>query len=231
MNKIFLLAPDMGSGYAFERKMKLKKINPVLHFYTIPPRVLGENINKSKKVTSEFEKALKKSFTFNLPVAIACNTLQFWLTKVDKRFLRHGKVITTFKACKNKFKDSITKPVWLGTTPTSILIKSFPSLYKLKLDDLQSKVQELIWRIKMVNGDDVSSAPLVVKKDMHRKLTQKNKIKILKKEIVEGLQKNNIRKVILGCTELPLAFKYKKAYGIRFYDPAEILAIYIKGQH
>ena len=81
-----------------------------MHFYTIPPRVLGQEINKSRKVTTEFEKALKKSFTFNIPVVIVCNTLQFWLSKINKRFLRHGKVITTFKACKDKFKNQIKKP-------------------------------------------------------------------------------------------------------------------------
>lgn len=228
MKKIFLLAPDRGSGYAFEKKMKTKNINPVLHFYTIPPRVLGQEINKSKKVTTSFEKALEKSFTFSLPVVIACNTLQFWLSKINKKFLRHGKVITTFKACKVKFKNQIKRPIWLGTTPTSILIKSFPSLYKLGLNDLQSKVQELIWRIKMSNGDDISSAPLVVKKDVKKNITQKRKIQNLKKEIISELKENKIDKVILGCTELPLVFKSKKAYGIRFYDPAEILANYIK---
>lgn len=227
MKKIFLLAPDKGSGYAFQNKLKKHDINSILHFYTIAPRVIVDKINYSRTVTNQFEKALSKSFSFGLPVVVACNTLQFWLSKISKRILRRGKIITTFKACKVKYIGKI-KPVWLGTSPTSSLIKFFPSLYKMGLLDLQTKVQELIWRIKLLNGDDVSSAPKVVLRDRADKNIQKEKIKVLKKEIINGLVSNNIFKVILGCTELPQVFKRNKIKGIRFYDPADILANYIK---
>ncbi len=228
MKKIFLLAPDKGSGYAFEKKLKEENIYPILQFYKIPPRVLGDKINTSKHVTTSFEKAIEKSITFGLPIAIACNTLQFWLTKINKNLVRRGKIITTFKACRERFKDFKNKPVWLGTTPTAKLVKGFPTLYKLGLNDLQSKIQELIWRIKMINGDDVSSAPDLVKKDLKNKEVQKEKIFNLKKEIIFALKENKIKRAILGCTELPVVFKRSKVGGIKFYDPAAILAVYIK---
>lgn len=228
MKKIFILAPDLGSGQFFERKFKYHNIISYLHLYTIAPRVIGENENKSSKVTTSFSRAIEKSFSFGLPVVVACNTLQFWLSKVNKKILRRGKIITTFKACKIKFSSKKVKPVWLGTTPTSKLIKSFVSLYKLGLIDLQTNLQELIWRIKIVNGDDFSSAPIQIKRKNTNIFYQKVKIKELKNKIINGLIENNIKSVILGCTELPYAFRYKKLKGIRFYDPADILARYIK---
>ena len=173
-----------------------------------------------------------KNFTDKIrSVVIACNTLQLWIDKIDDKYKKNIKIYTTFEASSWFFKKNKNKPLWLGTTPLVEQVKEFPTLLTFREEEAQNKVQELIWRIKMFYGDDITTAFDYVKKDMSlSKKKQKQKIFDLKKTIIFVIKKLRINKVILGCTELPIIFKPIENH-IKFFDPAEILVDYIKNQN
>ncbi len=226
IKKVFLLCPDSGSGKAFEKVLNKNNIETVNKFYRIAPRVLNNVLNTSNDVTSGLTASLIDAAKYNLPIVIACNTLQFWIPKVNKNII-NNKIITTFESAEWKFKEYKNKPVWIGTTPTSRLIKYFPTLVSLGFEDIQTKTQELTWRVKKYFNDDILTAPEFIIKETNNKFTQIIKIYFLKLNIILFLRKNGIKNVILGCTEYPTVFKNRNEFGINFFDPAEIVAEYI----
>jgi hypothetical protein len=56
------------------------------------------------------------------------------------------------------YPEKDQRPVWLGTTVFAGKIANFPTLISLGKPDLQRLTQEIIWRVKAVYGDDVSTA-------------------------------------------------------------------------
>jgi L-asparaginase/Glu-tRNA(Gln) amidotransferase subunit D len=233
MNKIklYVIIPDISSGDYFNAKLRKQNIETEYDYYRIRPRVINNKLTTSKDVVEDMNKIFKTFKDKTRSVVIACNTLQLWLNDIDPKYKKNVKIYTTFEACQWQFNKLKIKPLWLGTTPLVERTNSFPTLLTYKEDNIQNKVQELIWRIKMIYGDDTSTAFDSVKEDIGiSKKLQNKKINILKKEIISGLKKLNIKKVILGCTELPMVFKKNKEFGITFFDPAEILAKYVKAQ-
>lgn len=231
MVKVYVIAPDVYSGEAFNKVLNSHGIETEFHFHKIRPRVIENKITTSNDVLDDMNSIFETFQDKTKSVVIACNTLQLWLDDIKEEYKRNVKIYTTFEACEWKFKKNKTKPLWLGTTPLTRVTKKFPTLISLKDEDAQEMVQELIWRIKMYGGDDIQTAPERVKNDYSTsKQYQKVKINKLKQEIIESLKKHNIKNVITGCTELPMVFDRKKERGITFYDPAKILAEYIKIQ-
>lgn len=222
--EVFVIAPDKASGTAFNQVLVSKKIETELEFFAIEPRVVENKINTSEKVTRDLEDAIRKAKSKQKNIVIACNTLQFWIPKVDEELLRGVKIFTTFDASLEKYKNSVKKPVWLGTTPTATLIKEFPTLVSLKLNYIQDLLQEIIWRVKMRAGDDYSNAPEVVKKDADNLDLQNRKLTELRDLVLEFLRQEGIKEVILGCTELPVVFAEFKQNKVKMIDAAEILA-------
>ncbi|GAB4219412.1 MAG: hypothetical protein Fur009_5490 [Candidatus Microgenomates bacterium] len=228
--KLYVLIPDVSSGDYFNLKLRKKNIDTEYKYYKIRPRVIKNKLTMSKGVADDMNAIFKKFKDKTRSVVIACNTLQLWLNDIKEEYKKNVKIYTTFEACDWKFKKYKHRPIWLGTTPLVERIKNFSTLLTFKELNVQNKVQELIWRIKMINGDDISTAFDFVKNDSNKsKKYQLEKIKKIKKEIIHTLKKINIKRVILGCTELPMIFK-EKELGIEFFDPAEILADYAKSQ-
>ena len=233
MNKIklYVIIPDISSGDYFNAKLRKQNIETKYDYYRIRPRVINNKLTTSKDVVDDMNKIFKTFKDKTRSVVIACNTLQLWLNDIDPKYKKNVKIYTTFEACQWQFSKLKIKPLWLGTTPLVERTKSFQTLLTYKEETIQNKVQEIIWRIKMINRDDISTAFNSVKEDIGiTKKLQNKKINILKKEIISGLKKLNIKKVILGCTELPMVFKKNKEFGITFFDPAEILAKYVRAQ-
>lgn len=231
MIKVYVIAPDIYSGDAFNKVLNKQGIDTEFHFHKIAPRVFENKITTKMDVVNDMNAIFKTFNDKTKSVVIACNTLQLWLDKIDKKYQENVKVYTTFEACEWKFKMNKHKPVWLGTTPLVRETKKFPTLVSLNDETTQELVQELIWRIKMYGDDDIQTAPERVKHDASlSKSYQKTKINKLKLEIISSLKLHGVSSVITGCTELPLVFDKENDSGINFYDPAKILAEYIKSQ-
>lgn len=230
MIKVYVIAPDKASGYAFCDVMKSNGIEAEFNYHKIRPRVIENKITTSKDVINDLNDIFKNFNDKTKSVVIACNTLQLWLNKINKVYKRNVKIYTTFEAIKWKYKRFKNKPLWLGTTPLVKKTKDFPTLISLGKSEVQDLVQELIWRIKMYEGDEYATAPDIVKRDADNKEIQKIKIVKIKNEIIECLRNFKIKNVITGCTELPMIFNETKIDGINFIDPALVLAEYIKSQ-
>ena len=148
-------------------------------------------------------------------IVIPCNTAHYWYDDLEKRI--HIPIINmpkevffhTRKMCKKNSKIGLLATE--GTLKTKIYEKLFKNEYELikPIDSLQIKsVNKTIKHVKMGN------------------------IKLAEKTIrpaINFLIKNNCKKIILGCTELPIAiFAFKSLKNAKisklYFDPNLILA-------
>ena len=148
-------------------------------------------------------------------IVIPCNTAHYWyedlIRKIKIPIINMPKEVFlhTKKICKKNSKIGLLATE--GTLKTKIYEKLFKNKYKLiiPLQDLQIKsVNKTIKHVKMGN------------------------IKLAEKSIkpaINYLIKNNCKKIILGCTELPIAiFAFKSLKNVKmsklYLDPNLILA-------
>lgn len=227
MTKLYVIIPDITSGDAFNKVLNENGISTEYKYYKIAPRVIDNKITTSKQVVRDLNKIFKTFSDKTRSIIIACNTLQLWLDDVAEKYKQHVKIYTTFEACNWRFQNFKNKPLWIGTTPLVERTTDFPTLLTLKEFEAQELVQELIWRLKKLYGDDIQTAPERVKSDSSDKKYQIEKIEEIKKILLETFHRLRIRNVIAGCTELPLIFDAKDD-GINFIDPAQVLAEYVK---
>ena len=141
MIKVYVIAPDIYSGEAFNKVLNKKGIDTEFHFHKIAPRVLENKITTKMDVVSDMNAIFKTFDDKTKSIVIACNTLQLWLDKIDKKYKENIKVYTTFEACEWKFKNNKHKPIWLGTTPLVRETKKFPTLASLNDETTQELVQ------------------------------------------------------------------------------------------
>lgn len=220
---VWIIAPDRGSGKAFAKVITGYLSNVHVEYVAIPPRVIGDRINTDPSVGIALGKVLKevegKGFS---EVVIACNTLQLWLEEVVKPL---GVMIhTTLESMELLYPVMDQRPVWLGTTVFAGKIANFPTLVSLGKPEMQRLTQEIIWRVKAVYGDDVSTAF-----DDLVEIASKTVLTEKLNELLVNLEKSGISKVILGCTELPLGVDKFLAKDwknkITMIDPAHQLAL------
>jgi len=148
-------------------------------------------------------------------IVIPCNTAHYWYEDLRRKIkipiinMPKEVFLHTKKICKNNTKIGLLATE--GTLKTEIYEKLFKNKYELikPLYNLQIRsVNKTIKHVKMGN------------------------IKLAEKSIkpaIDYLIKNNCKKIILGCTELPIAifaFKSLKNVGISklYLDPNLILA-------
>jgi len=176
----------------------------------------AQNNNKYNKVLKsllEGCKSLEKSgCTF---IVIPCNTAHYWYEDLKKKIkipiinMPKEVFLHTKKICKNNSKIGLLATE--GTLKTKIYEKLFMNEYKLisPTHNLQIKsVNKTIKHVKMGN------------------------IKLAEKSIkpaINYLIRNNCKKIILGCTELPIAiFAFKSLKNVKmsklYLDPNLILA-------
>jgi hypothetical protein len=166
--------------------------------------------------------------------------------------LENGKnyiLYTTLDAIKEKYANTTEeeRPFILCTRPLSEeLPKQQPGLKTLNNLNLEEEIdltQEIIWRVKAIKQSDTpqftenkkenTGQNTDLKKeqsvipdkfiDMKNEETLKSQIT----KLVRQLKAQKINKVILGCTELPIAFKEyadpEVLEGFEFIDAADIL--------
>ena len=183
-------------------------------FSTLPRR--AKNIIKYNKVLKsllEGCRSLEKSGCKF--IVIPCNTAHYWYNDLKKKIkipiinMPNEVFLHTKKICKRNTKIGLLATE--GTLKTKIYEKLFNNEYELikPHDDLQVKsVNKTIKHIKMGN------------------------IKLAEKSIrpaINYLIKNRCKKIILGCTELPIAiFAFKSLKNVKisklYLDPNLILA-------
>jgi len=231
MIKLYVIVPDLSSGIIFNNVLNSNGITTEWKYYKIAPRVLENKLTTSRDVVRDMNKIFRTFKNKTQSIIIACNTLQLWLPYIDPQYKKNIKIYTTFEACEWKFKNYKSKPIWLGTTPLVERTEKFKTFISIGKPEIQDKVQEIIWRTKMLKGDDYRTATPPVKMDS--KLSEKEqqiKINSLRESVIQEIQKAKITNVILGCTELPMIFTKPKIGKINFIDPAQITAEYIKSQ-
>ena len=176
----------------------------------------SKNITKYKKVLKSLLqgcRSLEKSGCKF--IVIPCNTAHYWYEDLKKKInipiinMPREVFLHTKKVCRKNSKIGLLATE--GTLKTKIYEKLFKDDYKLiiPLDNVQTKsVNKTIKHVKMGN------------------------IKLAEKSIkpaINYLIKNNCKKIILGCTELPIAifaFRSLKNANISklYLDPNLILA-------
>ena len=176
----------------------------------------AKNITKYNKVLKSLLdgcKSLEKSGCKF--IVIPCNTAHYWYEDLKRKIkipiinMPKEVFLHTKKICKKNTKIGLLATE--GTLKTEIYEKLFKNEYELikPLDNLQLKsVNKTIKHVKMGN------------------------IKLAEKTIkpaIDYLIKNNCKKIILGCTELPIAiFAFKSLKNIKisklYLDPNLILA-------
>ena len=148
-------------------------------------------------------------------IAIPCNTAHFWYLDLKKRIkipiLNMPEIVylNISKKCKKNTKIGLLATE--TTIKTGIYSKSLKNKYKLLMPSRNLQINHVNKSIKYVKMGKTREAEKALK------------------PAVNYLIKNNCKKIILGCTELPIAiFAYKSFKKAKisktFLDPNLILA-------
>ena len=148
-------------------------------------------------------------------IVIPCNTAHYWYDDLKKKInlpiinmpqevFRH-----TFKKCKKKSKIGLLATD--GTLKTGVYNKFFDKYYNLVCPDMITQKKSVNKAIKLVKMGNVKAANKIIK------------------PAIDYLIQKKCKKIILGCTELPIAiFAFKSFKTIKsskiFLDPNLILA-------
>lgn len=224
---MYVIAPDKPSGDAFNTALRDCGIDTQIEYADIEPRVIGDRINENPKVQKDLAWAIvegsRKGFQ---TMVIACNTLQLWIDRalslLPREIVQQVNVLTTFDALRRQFPNPKTRPLWLGTTVTVRAITDFPTLLSLGKPEIQDVVQRIVWRTKGVTGADTRtvSADIV-------DIESPQKLREDVSWLTNRLREYGMKEVVLGCTELPIAFGYVsegERSGLNLIDPAVAVA-------
>ena len=148
-------------------------------------------------------------------IVIPCNTAHYWYDDLKKKInlpiINMPKEVLNYTLKKCKRKSTIGLLATEGTLKTGIYNKFFDKKYKLIYPSSILQKNSVNKAIKLVKMGNVKSASKIIK------------------PAVNYLIKKNCKKIILGCTELPIAiFAFKAFKEIKtskiFLDPNLILA-------
>ena len=148
-------------------------------------------------------------------IVIPCNTAHYWYDdlkkKIDLPIINMPKEVFNFTKKNCKKKSSIGLLATEGTLKTGVYSRFFDKKYNLIYPNLLTQKNSVNKAIKLVKMGKVKAANKAIKKS------------------IDYLIKKKCKKIILGCTELPIAiFAFKSFKNIRssktFLDPNLILA-------
>ena len=148
-------------------------------------------------------------------IVIPCNTAHYWYDDLQKKIslpiINMPKEVYNYTKKKCKKNSSIGLLATEGTLKTGIYNKFFDKDYNLIYPNLNIQKNSVNKAIKLVKMGKVKSANRIIKK------------------AIDYLIKKKCKKIILGCTELPIAiFAFKSFKTIKsskiFLDPNLILA-------
>ena len=148
-------------------------------------------------------------------IVIPCNTAHYWYDDLKKKInlpiinMPQEVFRYTFKKCKKKSKIGLLATD--GTLKTGVYNKFFDKYYNLVCPDMITQKKSVNKAIKLVKMGNVKAANKIIK------------------PAIDYLIKKKCKKIILGCTELPIAiFAFKSFKTIKsskvFLDPNLILA-------
>jgi len=148
-------------------------------------------------------------------IVIPCNTAHYWYDDLQKKIslpiINMPKEVYNYTKKKCKKNSSIGLLATEGTLKTGIYNKFFDKDYNLIYPNINIQKNSVNKAIKLVKMGKVKSANRIIKK------------------AIDYLIKKKCKKIILGCTELPIAiFAFKSFKTIKsskiFLDPNLILA-------
>jgi len=148
-------------------------------------------------------------------IVIPCNTAHYWYDDLKKKInlpiinMPQEVFKYTFKKCKKKSKIGLLATD--GTLKTGVYNKFFDKYYNLVCPDMITQKKSVNKAIKLVKMGNVKAANKIIK------------------PAIDYLIQKKCKKIILGCTELPIAiFAFKSFKTIKsskiFLDPNLILA-------
>ena len=155
-------------------------------------------------------------------IVIPCNTAHYWYDDLQKKInlpiINMPKEVFNHTVLKCKKNSSIGLLATDGTIKTGIYSKFFGKRYNLVYPNLIIQKNSVNKAIKLVKMGDVKSANKIIK------------------SAIDYLIKKKCKKIILGCTELPIAiFAFKPFKTIKsskiFLDPNLILANAAKNKY
>jgi aspartate racemase len=183
--------------------------------------------NKSKKKYNKVLKSLlhgcklleKNKCKF---ITIPCNTAHYWFDDLQKKIkipiINMPKEVFKFtkKNCKKNTKIGLLATE--GTLKTKVYHKFFNKNFKIIIPSLNLQKKSVNHAIKLVKMGNVKAAAKIIK------------------PAINSLIKMNCKKIILGCTELPIAiFAFQSFKNIKsskvFLDPNLILANSAMSKH
>ena len=148
-------------------------------------------------------------------IVIPCNTAHYWYDDLKKKInlpiINMPKEVYNFTKKNCKKKSDIGLLATEGTLRTGVYNKFFDKDYNLIYPNTKIQKKSVNQAIKLVKMGNVKAANKVIK------------------NAINYLIKKNCKKIILGCTELPIAiFAFKSFKTIKsskiFLDPNLILA-------
>ena len=148
-------------------------------------------------------------------IVIPCNTAHYWYDDLQKKInlpiINMPKEVFKHTLKKCKINSSIGLLATEGTLKTGVYNKFFDKKYNLIFPNLLLQVKSVNKAIKLVKMGNVKAANKTIK------------------PAIDYLIKMKCKKIILGCTELPIAiFAFKSFKNIKtskiFLDPNLILA-------
>jgi aspartate racemase len=197
----------------------------------IPGRPESIGIQTSKLLSRLHKKDNKKKYTIVLKsllkgcklleknkckfIVIPCNTAHYWYDDLQKKInipiVNMPKEVfkVTKKQCKNNTKIGLLATE--GTLKTGVYNKFFEKKYQLVSPNNKIQKNNVNKAIRFVKMGNIKAAEKLIK------------------PAVDYLIKNKCKKIILGCTELPIAiFAFKSFNKVKsskiFFDPNLILA-------
>lgn len=235
--KVAVIAPDLGSALLFDQVLRQNNLKTELFSAKIAPRVEGTRLTDNISYVVNDMRLVFQALAQDSGVSkitIACNTLSLpvFIDPILKEFpdLREKIILSPSTIKKAMLYDNQT--IILGTKPFILEIqklsmggdkiaKTFYD-YSREAESELNLVQEIIWRVKAIQGSDVSTCLSSYEQIFNTEILIE-RIGLLKK-ILDNI---GVSRVILACTELPFAFELMKknfSDNFKIIDPADLIA-------
>lgn len=237
---VAVIAPDQAAGDDFLKTLTQNNVDAVLFQRETPARVVNNELTQNPQKVSE---ALSSHITETIEaghriITISCNTesLPHFIDEAHRLAAEKGYahnrdyiLITTLDALKEEYPNREERPIFLGTTVISEKLspEEFKTLSNSGYDVIQKDIQEIIWRVKATQGSAYSTAPYYEGALDDQDILDNKLIKL-----AHSLNEAKLKEVIMGCTELPIAFarlrKLVPDFDIKTIDPAVAVANCVK---
>lgn len=219
-NKSLFILGGMGpgaSGYMYNTLINLSikefdaKNNddyPEIILHSVPVPDFISNDTSKHQALRMLEMVVKQANTLNVScISIACNTAHVLLEKLQK--ISKIPFVSIIEEIVKSVKRDRVEVIGLMGTPSTLRF----GLYQERLK--QEKIKYILPSKKQINVLE-----RVIRNVVAGKILKINQNELL--TIASSLKKKGVKAIILGCTELPLAFP--KNYSLPVYNSVEVLS-------